>query len=334
MGASDQIDPSVDRRHAAVVCCIPFSRRDGGEISLILGYSSNAFKKHSIYEAVEEIGRLGFRGIEIMCKRPHVHASDFGEAEWPRLKSCVEAKNLKVINLNCSTLFAVGNGHPPAQEGPPEEDVEDRIAHTKQSLRLASYLGCRNISIPTGTPPQNLTREEFKDLFRQRLQKVLPLAEELDVDVLVEPEPGLLGDNLGHFKAFIEEVRSPALGVNFDIGHFYCLGEDPSAAFEQMFPWVGHVHLDDIARSRIHNHLIPGRGVIDFLEIFKAMARLGYDRDICLELYTYLDTPVEAGEESLTYILPVFEEAGLELEGQVDTIKGSGVGGQGSGPDA
>ena len=47
------------------------------EIDLILGYSSNAFKKHSIYEAVEKIGRLGFRGIEIMCKRPHVHASDF-----------------------------------------------------------------------------------------------------------------------------------------------------------------------------------------------------------------------------------------------------------------
>ncbi|MGW8322225.1 MAG: sugar phosphate isomerase/epimerase family protein, partial [Thermodesulfobacteriota bacterium] len=243
------------------------------------------------------------------------------------LKQRFEETGLKVINLNCSTLFAVGNGHPPAQEGPPEEDVEDRIAHTKQSLRLASYLGCRNISIPTGTPPQNLTREEFKDLFRQRLEKVLPLAEDLDVDVLVEPEPGLLGDNLGHFKAFIEEVRSPALGVNFDIGHFYCLGEDPSAAFAQMFPRVGHVHLDDIAGSRIHNHLIPGRGVIDFLEVFKAMAQLGYDRDICLELYTYLDTPVEAGEEALTYILPVFEEAGLSLEG-------SGIGGQGSGTDA
>ena len=27
-----------------------------------------------------------------------------------------------------------------------------------------------------------------------------------------------------------------------------------------------------------------------------------------------LDTPVEAGEEALTYILPVFEKAGLELE--------------------
>ena len=72
---------------------------------MILGYSSNAFKKHSIFEAVEKIGRLGFRGIEIMCKRPHVHASDFGEEEWHRLEACIEAKNLKVINLNCSTLF-------------------------------------------------------------------------------------------------------------------------------------------------------------------------------------------------------------------------------------
>ncbi len=72
---------------------------------MILGYSSNAFKKHSIFEAVEKIGRLGFRGIEIMCKRPHVHAADFGEEEWPRLEACIEAKGLKVINLNCSTLF-------------------------------------------------------------------------------------------------------------------------------------------------------------------------------------------------------------------------------------
>jgi sugar phosphate isomerase/epimerase len=287
---------------------------------LILGYSSNAFKKHSIYEAIEKIGGLGFRGIEIMCKRPHVHALDFGEDEWPRLKSQIDSEGLKVINLNCSTLFALGNGDPCMPAHVLEEDLEDRVAHTLQSLRLAAHLGCRNISIPTGTPPQHLTREEFKTLFLQRLETVLPLAESLDVDVLVEPEPGLLGANYGHFKAFIEEAQSPVLGVNFDIGHAYCLGEDPAAALERMFDRVGHVHLDDIAPSRIHNHLIPGRGAIDFLDIFKTMARLGYDRDICLELYTYLDTPVEAGEEALDYILPLFEEAGLRLEGQGNGI--------------
>ena len=284
---------------------------------MILGYSSNAFKKHSIFEAVEKIGRLGFRGIEIMCKRPHVHASIFSEEEWPRLKSRIEAERLKVINLNCSTLFALGDDLCSSQaDAPPDETLEERIEHTLHCLRLASYLGCRNISIPTGTPAKNLSREGFKTLFGERLKKVVSLAEELGVDVLLEPEPGLDGHNYLNFKAFIEEVRSPAVGVNFDIGHLYCLGEDPSASFEQMFRWIGHVHLDDIAPSRIHHHLIPGRGAIDFLEVFKTMARLGYDRDMCLELYTYLDTPVEAGQEALAYVLPVFQAAGLRLEGQ------------------
>lgn len=296
---------------------------------MILGYSSNAFKRHSIFEAVEKIGRLGFRGIEIMCKPPHVHPSVCGEKEWPRLKASVQAMGLKVINLNSSTVFSIGNGHPASEKGSPEETPEERISHALRSLRLASYLGCRNISIPTGTPPRNLTRQGFLSLFHRRLEKVLPLAEELGVDVLVEPEPGLLGENFRHFQAFVEEARSPSLGVNFDIGHFYCLGEDPSASFERLFPWVGHVHLDDIAPSRIHNHLIPGRGVIDFLKVFKTMARLGYDRDICLELYTYPDTPVEAGREALDHVLPLFEAAGLRLEG---VMQRSGAGDQGSDP--
>jgi sugar phosphate isomerase/epimerase len=283
-------------------------------IALILGYSSNAFKKHSIFEAVEKIAGLGFRGIEIMCKRPHVHSPDFDEEEWPQLKACIEEKRLKVINLNCLTLFDVGNGDRSSPARYWEEDLRDRIDQILQSLRLATYLGCRNISIPSGTPPTDLSREGFKQLFHRRLEEVLPLAEELAVGVLLEPEPGLLGDHYDHFKALLPEVKSPELGVNFDIGHLYCLGEDPSASFEQMFQWIGHVHLDDIAKTRMHNHLIPGRGVIDFLEVFRTMERLGYDRDICLELYTYLDTPVEAGQEALNYILPVFEEAGLELE--------------------
>ena len=82
---------------------------------------------------------------------------------------------------------------------------------------------------------------------------------------------------------------------------------------EELFDWVGHVHLEDIASSRIHNHLIPGRGTIDFLQVFKTMIRLGYRGDISLELYPYVDMPEEAGRESLEVIRPIFEEAGLEV---------------------
>ena len=76
---------------------------------------------------------------------------------------------------------------------------------------------------------------------------------------------------------------------------------------------MGHVHLEDIAESRIHHHLIAGQGVIQFLDIFKTMKRLGYQGDISLELYPYVDTPEAAGRESLEYLRPIFNAAGLDI---------------------
>ena len=76
---------------------------------------------------------------------------------------------------------------------------------------------------------------------------------------------------------------------------------------------MGHVHVEDIAATRIHNHLIAGRGVIGFLDIFKTMVELKYQGDISLELYPYVDTPELAGQESLEYLRPIFKEAGLNI---------------------
>jgi sugar phosphate isomerase/epimerase len=148
-------------------------------------------------------------------------------------------------------------------------------------------------------------------LFYKGLEQVIPLAESLGVRILVEPEPGLLIENTPEFKEFISGVRSASVGINFDIGHFFCAGEDPEKAFEELFQWVGHMHLEDIAENRIHRHLIPGHGAINFLPIFRAITRLGYEGDVSLELYPYVDIPVEAGRESLFALEPLFAKAGI-----------------------
>ena len=154
---------------------------------------------------------------------------------------------------------------------------------------------------------------EAMSLFHRGLERVAPLAEELDIRILVEPEPDLLMENSREFKMFIRDARSPAVGLNFDIGHFFCAGEDPRVAFEELFEWIGHVHLEDIAATRVHQHLILGHGAIQLAEIFETMIRLGYMGDISLELYPYVDTPEDTGRESLTHLRRVLEEADLEL---------------------
>ena len=281
---------------------------------MIFGYSTNAFVKFSLFEAIERIAGLGFRGVEIMGDRPHLYPPDFGEEDLARLKKTIAEHTLELININSFTLFAVGDTYLPSWIEPEEDRREIRIRHTLESLRVADYLGCKTISVPPGGPLGNITRQEAISLFHQGLERVIPLAQELGVKVLVEPEPDLLIERTQEFKSFIKDVKSEWVGLNLDIGHFYCVGEDPNAAFEELFEWVGHVHLEDIAPSRTHDHLIAGQGAIQFPEIFETMKRLGYQGDISLELYPYVDMPEEAGRQSLEYLRPIFQQSGLDIE--------------------
>jgi sugar phosphate isomerase/epimerase len=280
---------------------------------VIIGYSTNAFVKFSVFEAVEKIGRLGFGGVEIMCDRPHLYPPDYGEENLTRLKTLIDDQGLKVTNLNSFTLFAVGDTYLPSWIEPQEERREIRIQHTLQCLKVADFFGCKNISVPPGGPVGEISREKAMTLFHLGLERVAPLAQELDIKILVEPEPDLLMENTREFKEFIVDVKSPAIGVNFDIGHFFCAGEDPRVAFEELFEWIGHVHLEDIASDRVHNHLILGHGAIQFTEIFQTMLRLGYQGDVSLELYPYVDAPEEAGRESLNYLRTLQQQSGLDL---------------------
>jgi sugar phosphate isomerase/epimerase len=249
-----------------------------------------------------------------MADRPHLYPPDFDAETLAGLKERLEKLRLKVTNLNSFTLFAVGDTYLPSWIEPQKERRDIRVRHTLDCLRLARRLGCTNISIPPGGPLNGVSRRQAVVLFHEGLEKVIPLAEEIGVRILIEPEPDLMIETTEQFKAFIREVRSGAVGLNFDIGHFFCAGEAPHEAFEELYEWVGHVHLEDIADSRVHHHLIAGQGAIRFDAVFETMARLGYRGDISLELYPYVDMPAEAGRLSLEYLEPVFSASGLPLQ--------------------
>lgn len=282
---------------------------------MVLGYSTNAFVKFSLFDTIDRIAQLGFKGVEIMGDRPHLYPPDYPPPQLAQLKDRIEQHQLTVTNLNSFTLFAVGDTYLPSwiEADPQRRDI--RIRHTIDSLAIAHQLGCRNISVPPGGPLENgMSRTEAFRLFHQGMEKVTPSAEELGVKVLIEPEPDLLMENTAEFLSFIKDIQSPIVGLNFDIGHFFCAGENPAAAFEKLFEWIGHVHIEDIAPSREHNHLIAGHGAIDFKEIFDTMRRLEYSGHISLELYPYVDMPDEAGKESLAHLKPILQASGLRID--------------------
>ena len=111
-------------------------------------------------------------------------------------------------------------------------------------------------------------------------------------------------------EEFMGHMTSPAVGLNFDIGHQYCVGEDPAATIKRLAKWVRHVHLEDIAPTRVHHHLIPGEGAIDFASVLKAVTEIGYTGWVTVELYPYTDDPDHAARTALERVRAIEQASG------------------------
>jgi sugar phosphate isomerase/epimerase len=267
-------------------------------------FSSNAFTNFSLIESIKQIAKVGYKGVEIMCDVPHGYPPSLNNQKIHDLKSTIKDNDLEVSNLNAFTLFALGDTYHPSWIEIDEGKRKARINHTINCIDLASQLGAKNISIEPGGPilqNENLPSEYALQLFKQGIQDVLPHAEKNKVKILIEPEPGLLLENSKQFLDFIKSLDSKYLGLNFDIGHFYCVNEDPASLVFILQDYIEHVHMADI-KDRVHYHLIPGLGTIDFQSVFKSLKDIDYDGYITVELYPYRDNPLEAATTSFKYL--------------------------------
>jgi sugar phosphate isomerase/epimerase len=175
-----------------------------------------------------------------------------------------------------------------------------RVDHTIRALSLAQELGAPNITTEPGGPvePGGSWAAALK-LFVEELKPVIAHAEKVGVLLLIEPEPGLLIETAEQFEEFMKHIDSPAVGLNFDIGHAYCVGDEPAPTIRRLAKFIKHFHLEDIAATRVHHHLIPGEGAIDFAATFEAIRAIGYQEWVTIELYPYVDDPDAAARTAL-----------------------------------
>ena len=268
-----------------------------------LAYSGNAYMRHSLDEAIRRIAALGYRGIELMADEPHLWPPTTTKQRRGEIRQQLADAGLAVSNVNAFMMNAVQDfWHPSWIESDPAYRRR-RIDHTVAALRMARELGAPSITTEPGGPvAPGMARDWAMDVFVAGLGEALPVAEEIGVQLLVEPEPGLLIENADQYLELAGRLESPALGLNFDVGHFYCVGADLPETVRRLHHLTRHYHIEDIAATRVHEHLIPGRGAIDFEAVFESIRETGYDGWITVELYPYLDDPDAAGAETKRYL--------------------------------
>ncbi|MBD0359244.1 MAG: sugar phosphate isomerase/epimerase, partial [Nitrososphaeraceae archaeon] len=270
-------------------------------------FSTNAFKRYSLEEAIRMIAEIGYEGIELLCDSPHAYPPTFQEKQIKSFKDQIAKFKLQISNLNAFTLNSITDVYHPSWIENDKELRELRIMHTINCIKLAKKIGAKNLSTEPGGPINERKRDVkyLEKLFMEGLNRISPIAEEENVKILIEPEPDLLLENSNQFLNFIKNLNTNHIRLNFDIGHFFCVGEDPAKIIYKLCEYIEHFHLADIASNRIHNHLIPGEGSINFREVLKTIETIGFKGFVTVELYPYQDNPKEAAKRAYEYLYEI-----------------------------
>jgi sugar phosphate isomerase/epimerase len=272
-----------------------------------LAFSTNAFLQFRLEDALDQIAEIGYRGVEILADVPHAWPSGLLARQKEAIRRALDRHGLAISNVNAFMMNAVADPRQPyvypAWTEPYAPYRAIRREHTKRALHLAREIGAPNITTEPGGPVfAGQTWPQAASLFYEELMPCVELAEKLEVRILVEPEPELLVETFDQFLELAGRINSPWLGLNFDIGHAYCVGQDPQDWVVPMAPHTRHYHLEDIAATRVHKHLIPGHGAIDLKATLAAIRATAYQGWLTVELYPYIDQPQQAARAAFDYL--------------------------------
>jgi sugar phosphate isomerase/epimerase len=277
-----------------------------------IAFSTNAYLKFSLAEAVRRLEAIGYAGIEIMADVPHAWPACLLDEQKQAIRDALARHQLAISNVNAFMMNAISDPrqrywHPSWIE-PDRHYRQIRIDHTIRALTMARELGSPCITTEPGGPVEpGASWSAALKLFVEMLKPAIAHAEKEGVLLLIEPEPGLLVETADQFLELMQHINSPAVGLNFDIGHFYCVGDDPAPTVLRLAKHIRHFHLEDIAASRVHHHLIPGEGAIDFAATLRAIHSIDYNGWITIELYPYVDDPDTAARTALQRVLALGE---------------------------
>jgi sugar phosphate isomerase/epimerase len=277
-----------------------------------LAFSTNAFKQNTLSESIQEIARIGYKGVEIMADAPHMRPDTFTDDDAKEAKKLIDDLGMTVSNVNAFTGFCFDTGdtyHPTWVEADKKER-QKRVDHTLRAIELCAIVGSPHISLQPAGPCMGCDVDSLYEIFAEGLHACLDKAKACGVVLGVEPEPGLLIERSDQFDRLKNDyfAAEEMVQMNCDLGHLYCVREVPADVLRSHKDVTKHIHIEDIASQRVHQHLVPGDGAMDFEGIFSAVDEIGYDGFVTVELYPYTSSAAEVAQRAYDHLIPMLED--------------------------
>ncbi len=273
---------------------------------MYFGYNTNGFAHHSPKDAITVIKELGYDGVAITVDHHLLnpfHEEGLDERAF-RMNNFLENHGIDhtVIETGARYLLDPWRKHQPTLISPTEEEMELRFTLLVFAVRLAGFLGSDCVSFWSGAAAEPAPPTVLMDRLADGCKKLCAIAEQENVRLAFEPEPGMFIDTMTKYEELFARVDHPRFGLTLDIGHLQCMGELPIARhIEKWKSRLWNVHIEDMKKGQ-HEHLMFGDGDIDFAEVFGALRQIEYKGGVFVELSRHSHMAVETARKALAFM--------------------------------
>jgi hexulose-6-phosphate isomerase len=190
---------------------------------------------------------------------------------------------------------------------------EQSNAQIEAALQRVAWLGCKAFLYVPGivgcpfVPDQKVRYDHALERCRENLQRLLPTAERLGVDLCLENVwNGFLLSPL-ELREFIDAFGSERLGVYFDVGNVLGYHQHPPHWIELLGPRIKRVHVKDFKHNfdwqGNYDFCRLGEGDVPWAETVAALRGIGYDRTVIAEMLPHTLGTIEHTGQTLPRLL-------------------------------
>ena len=256
----------------------------------------------SLPEIVERAGTMGYDGLMIAAKRPHLSILDASHEALQRLKDQMDAAGVGLACMAGYNNLSADAGHPDIPLG------EMQIAYITELARIAQALGGNTVRVFTAYQHPALGEWALRGRVVECLREAARRAADFDCTLAVQNHHDC-GAHWQTLKDLLQEIDEPNCRAGFDAWAPFLHGDDIIAAARQMAPLTCQTIMADYVRRprfayqpQFVNYerqpelvqAVPvGAGEIDYSGFLKALQAGGFDGYVVYEMCS----PLRGGGE-------------------------------------
>ena len=238
--------------------------------------------QYSLLDSLNVIKRLGFDGVELCVEKKDWSLHDLGSLPVDAIRERIAELELAPHSFSLHGDYVYDDHH---------------FQLTQEAIEMTPRLGT-GVFVFGGAKRRSNAREEWHRMVA-RTRELVTVAADCGVVLAKEFEPDFIVDSTERLLRLFDEIPSPHLAANLDLGHVFLNDSEPLQAIHLLGSKIVHVHIENMATG-VHDHLLPQEGDMDLKAYLLALAGVGFRGGMALDIYKYDYEAV--APDALTYI--------------------------------